>query len=152
MCPNHVLYLIHGVACSDSVNHNRVQVLSILYRYLLSVRIELAASRLSLQKLREPTTITIAQCVREFWGLINLIFVHHYELLLWCMISFLYFFFTWAHKGCGSKFRVGSRVRQYLEVGGYIGRNIVNITIKMKTIARKSWMIKIITLRLRSLF
>ena len=26
---NYVLYWIHGVACSDSVNHNRVQVLSI---------------------------------------------------------------------------------------------------------------------------
>ena len=27
--PNYVLYWIHGVACSDSVSHNRVQVLSI---------------------------------------------------------------------------------------------------------------------------
>ena len=26
---NHVLYLIHGAACCDSVNHNRIQVLNI---------------------------------------------------------------------------------------------------------------------------
>ena len=37
------------------------------------------------------------------------------------------------------------------KAGGYNGRNVVEITIKMKTIVRKSFMIKIITLRLRNL-
>ena len=37
------------------------------------------------------------------------------------------------------------------KAGGYIGRNVVEITIKMKTIARKPLMIKIIKLRLRNL-
>ena len=43
------------------------------------------------------------------------------------------------NKGCSSKFREGSRVRQTPEEG----RNIVEITIKMKTIIRKTLMIKI---------
>ena len=34
--------------------------------------------------------------------------------------------------------------------GGYLGRNFVNITIKMKIIVQKLWMIKIIKLRLRN--
>ena len=34
--------------------------------------------------------------------------------------------------------------------GGYIGRNVMNITIKMKSIARKPWMIKIIKLQFRN--
>ena len=37
------------------------------------------------------------------------------------------------------------------EAGGHIGRNVVEITIKMKTIVRKPLMIKIIKLRLRNL-
>ena len=37
------------------------------------------------------------------------------------------------------------------KVGGHIGRNVVEITIKMKTIVKKTLMIKIIKLRLRNL-
>ena len=41
-------------------------------------------------------------------------------------------------KGRSSKFRVGSRVRQTPEEGrGNIGRNVADITIKIKTIVRK---------------
>ena len=36
------------------------------------------------------------------------------------------------------------------KVGGHIGRNVVEITIKMKTIVRKPLMIKINKLRLRN--
>ena len=48
-----------------------------------------------------------------------------------------------------SKFRDGSRVRQ--KAGGHIGRNVVEIIIKMKTIVQKPLMIKIMKLRLRNL-
>ena len=54
------------------------------------------------------------------------------------------------NKGRSSKFREGSRVRQTPEEG-HIGRNVVEITIKMKTIVRKPIMLKIIKLRLRNL-
>ena len=37
------------------------------------------------------------------------------------------------------------------KAGGYIGRNVVQLTIKMKTIVRKPLMIKIMKLRLRNL-
>ena len=37
------------------------------------------------------------------------------------------------------------------KAGGHIGRNVVEIIIKMKTIVRKHLMIKIIQLRLRNL-
>ena len=37
------------------------------------------------------------------------------------------------------------------KVGGHIGRNVMEITIKMKTIVRKTLMIKINKLRLRNL-
>ena len=48
------------------------------------------------------------------------------------------------NKGRSSKFREGSRVRQTPEEGRrHIGRNVVEITIKMKTIVRKPLMIKI---------
>ena len=53
-----------GVACSDSVCHIRVQVLSIPVYYLPVVKIEPATFRwLSSQKLREPTPITVTPCV-----------------------------------------------------------------------------------------
>ena len=45
------------------------------------------------------------------------------------------------NKGRSSKFREGSRIRQ--TPGGYIGRNVVEITIKMKTIFRKPLMMKL---------
>ena len=45
------------------------------------------------------------------------------------------------NKGCSSKFCVGPRVRQTLEEGQrHIGRNVVEITIKIKTIVRKPLM------------
>ena len=107
---NYVLYWNHGVACSDSVGHNRVKVLSILYFYSPAVRIETATSRwLSPMKLREPTPITITPCFQDE-------FYKHMK-----------------------------------KAGGYIGRNVLKITIKMKTIDRKPFMIKINNLRLRNL-
>ena len=36
------------------------------------------------------------------------------------------------------------------KAGGLIGRNVVNIAIKMKTVVRKSWTIKFIKLRLKN--
>ena len=51
------------------------------------------------------------------------------------------------NKGCSSKFCVGSRIRQTPEEGwGHIGRNVVEITIMMKTIVQKPLMIKILQL------
>ena len=56
------------------------------------------------------------------------------------------------NKGRSSKFRVGSEFDNYMKkAGGHIGRNVMEITIKMKTIVRKPLMIKIIKLRLRNL-
>ena len=49
------------------------------------------------------------------------------------------------NKGRGSEFRDGSRFRST-----HIGRNVVEITISMKTIVRKPVMIKINKLRLRN--
>ena len=46
------------------------------------------------------------------------------------------------NKGRCLKFHESSRVRQTPEEGGHIGRNIVEITIKMKTIVQKPLMIK----------
>ena len=43
------------------------------------------------------------------------------------------------NKGRNSKFGEGSRVQQKPEkAGGHIGRNVLEITIKMKTIVRKT--------------
>ena len=41
--------------------------------------------------------------------------------------------------------------KQLKKTGGHIGRNVVEITLKMKTIVRKPLMIKINKLRLRNL-
>ena len=49
------------------------------------------------------------------------------------------------NKGCSSKFREGSEFDKHLKkAGGHIGRNVVEITIKMKTIARKPLMLEIL--------
>ena len=52
-------------------------------------------------------------------------------------------------------FNIGRRVSEFdkhlKKTGGHIGRNVVEITIKMKTIVRKPLMIKITKLRLRNL-
>ena len=53
------------------------------------------------------------------------------------------------NKGHSSKFRGGSRIRQkpvkwfkhMKKAGGHLGRNVLEITIKMKTIVRKPLMI-----------
>ena len=46
---------------------------------------------------------------------------------------------------------LGQFDKKYLKkAGGHTGRNVVNITIKMKTIVRKPSMIKILKLRLRN--
>ena len=56
------------------------------------------------------------------------------------------------NKGHCLKFREGSRVWQTPEkAGGHIDQNVVEITIKIKTIVRKPLMIKINKLRLRNL-
>ena len=49
------------------------------------------------------------------------------------------------NKGRSSKFREGFRVRQTAEkAGGHIGRNVVEIAIKIKTIVQKPLIIKIL--------
>ena len=60
------------------------------------------------------------------------------------------------NKGRSSKFREGSvKVAEFdkhlKKTGGHIGRNVVEITIKMKAIVRKPSMMKIIKLHLRNL-
>ena len=56
------------------------------------------------------------------------------------------------NKGCISKFLKVSEFDKHLKKsGGHIGRNVVEIPIKMKTIVRKTLMIKIIQLRIRNL-
>ena len=56
------------------------------------------------------------------------------------------------NKGHSSKFvKVPEFGKHLKKAGGHIGRNVVEITIKMKTIVRKPLMIKIIKLRLRNL-
>ena len=55
------------------------------------------------------------------------------------------------NKGRSSKFRVVSWVWKHLKKAEeHIGRNVVEITIEMKTIVRKPLMIKIIKIRLRN--
>ena len=93
---NHVLYLIHEVACCDSVNHNRIQVF--LYYYSTAYRIEPATSRwFSLRSLGSQRLLTLCYVScwtvqREFWGLINLMFLHRYVHELILRIVFL---MTW---------------------------------------------------------
>ena len=82
-----------GVACSDSVSHNRVQVLSIPVLLL-------ACS--------EDWTCNLQMIVSlEAQGSVKV-----------------------------------SAFDKHLKAGGHIGRNVVEITIKMKTIVRKTLMIK----------
>ena len=50
-----------------------------------------------------------------------------------------------------SSVRVPEFDKHLKKAGGHIGRNVVEITIKMKTIVRKTLMIKINSLRLRNL-
>ena len=51
-----------------------------------------------------------------------------------------------------TKFRLRNFDSKHMKkAGGHIDRNVVEITIKMKTIVRKPFMIKIIKLRFRNL-
>ena len=82
-----------GVACSDSISHNQVQVVVRLW------------SGVSPQKLREPTPITVTPCVlldnsEWIFGTYKLNVLTWLELLLLCMIfhlcsysAFSFFFF-----------------------------------------------------------
>ena len=90
------------VACSDSVSHNRVQVLSI------------------------PVLLLV--CSQDWTCNLQMI-----KGVVW------------------SSVKVPELDKHLKKAGGHIGRNVVEITIKMKTIVRKSLMIKNIKLRLRNL-
>ena len=80
-----------GIACSDSVSHNQVQV--------LSIPVLLLACRLNLQPpndclLREPTVITVTLCVlldnsKWIFEIYKLNVLPWLELLLLCMIFYL---------------------------------------------------------------
>ena len=96
-----------GVTSSDSVSHNRVQMLSI--------------------------PALLLACSQDWTCNLHMIVTHGFN------------------KGRSSKFREGCDFsKQLKKAGGHIGRNVVEITIKMKTIARNPLMIKIIKLRLRN--
>ena len=80
------------------------------------------------------------------WGHMDYISFGSFRLVLWHRADI-----QWFNKGCSLKFHEGSRVRQTPEEGWRIYRlkRCVN-DIKMKTIVRKSLMIKIIKLRRRN--
>ena len=96
-----------GVACSDSVSHNRVHVLSI--------------------------PVLLLACSQDW--------TYNQQMIV-----------SLEAKGTNAYNRYAMCPAWHLlQAGGHIGRNIVEITIKMKTIVRKPLMIKIINLRLRNL-
>ena len=96
-----------GVACSDSLSHNRVQVLSIPVLLL-------ACSQDWTCNFQITPGDSIKDIVR-------------------------------------SSVKVPEFDKHLKKAGGLIGRNVMEITIKMKIIIRKALMIKIIKLRLRNL-
>ena len=114
-----------GVTCSDSVSHNRVQVLSI--------------------------PALLFACSQDWTGNLQMIVsleaygASAYNCYAMCPASDPRGF----NKGHSSKFLIGSRVRQTPEESRRTYRQ--KLTIKMKTIVQKSLMIKIIKLRLRNL-
>ena len=97
---NYIFIESTGVACSDSVSHNQVQVLSI--------------------------PLLLLACSQDWTCNLQLI------------VSL-------------EKVKVPEFDKHLKKAGGHIGRNIVEITIKIKTIVQKHLMIKIIKLRLRNL-
>ena len=112
-----------GFACSDSVSHNRVQVLSIPVYYSPVVRIEPATFRWLSQKLREPTPITVTTRV---------------------LLDNSEWIFGYSIKDVvQSSVKVPKFNEHLKKARGHISRNVVEITIKMKTIVRKTLMIKI---------
>ena len=98
-----------GVACSDSVSHNRVQVLSI--------------------------PILLLNC-SEDWT---------------CNLQMIVSLEAQGTNAYNRYAMCPAGQKHLKKVGGHIGRNVVEITIKMKTIVRKTLMIKINKLRLRNL-
>ena len=115
---NYVLYWNHGVACYDSVYHNRVQGLSIPEDWTCNLQM------IVFLKLRELTPITVTPCVL----LDNSEWIFGYYklnvLTLARITTIIYDFFTCAHIQISdffffrnSKFREGSRVRQTPEEG-----------------------------------
>ena len=108
-----------GVDCSDSVNHNRVQVLSIPV-LLLACSEDWTCNLQVIRSLRNQPLRNVS-C----WT------VMANRIRTGDPCGF--------HKGHSSK-----------KAGEHIVRNVVEITIKMKTIVRKLLMIKIIKLRLRN--
>ena len=104
-----------GVTCSDSVSHNRVQVLSIL--------------------------VLLLACSEDWtWNLQMIVSLEAqgtkaYNRYAMCLVR--------------SSVKV-PEFNKHLKAGGHIGQNVVEITIKMKIIVRKTLMIKINKLRLRN--
>ena len=99
-----------GVTCSDSINHNRVQVLSIPVLLILNTYTQLW--------LIESEQVTPVDSIMDI---------------------------------VQSSVKVPEFSKHLKKAGGHIIRNVVEITIKMKTIVRKPLMIKIIKLRFRNL-
>ena len=71
-----------------SVNHNQLHVLNIPVLLLACCQDWTCnLQMIVIKKLREPTTVILCVLLDSsgwFWGLINLIFLYHYELLLLC--------------------------------------------------------------------
>ena len=59
--------------------------------------------------------------------------------------------YTWSNQQVRSSVKVPEFDKHLKKAGGHIGRNVVEITIKMKTIVRKTLITKINKLRLRNL-
>ena len=81
-----------GVTCSDSVSHNRVQVLSI--PVVLLACSQDWARNLQMRTSREPTPITVTPCVLQdnsewIFGTCKLTVLTWLELLLLCIIFYL---------------------------------------------------------------
>ena len=140
---NYALYWIHRVACSDSVSHNQVQVLSIPVLWLACrhwfpklLRRQSSGSCRFNPDCRQVTSNT---------GILN---------------SYTRLWLTELEQAnpvdsikdvVRSSIKVPKFNKYLKKAGGHIGRNVVEITIKMKTIVRKALMIKIIKLCLRNL-
>ena len=117
-----------GVACSDSVCHNRVQVLIIPVYYSPVVRIEPATFRwLSSLEAQGTNALILNTCTR-----------------LWQTESEQATPVVSIKDVVRSSVKVPEFDKHLKKAGGHIGRNVVEIpiTIKMMTIVRKSLMIK----------
>ena len=106
-------------ACSDSVSHNRVQVLSI------------------------PVLLLV--CSQDLTC--NLQMIVSFE----AKGTNAYNRYAMCPAVVRSSVKVSEFDKHLKNVGGHIGRNVVELTLKMKIIVRKPLMIRIIKLRLRNL-